>query len=345
MCRLKPVGSPSPMEKRKFFFLHRCFLEVSPADSMRQSSSSAPFTFKTGHKIAISIGVLLVLLAIGGLVVYLRRRPTHQRLYGDSDHDTLNNVGGRGRYRADSFGESMLPRRVLDRSYYNTRLSPLSDDGASSITPLLRTQSESPVLERDQLFSDMSRGSLTILPAAPILRQPRPLPKPRNPRPLVPQRRWNSIQVRMQKKPPLISSFPNATHPLPLSSISIPSSAPSSSSPAQPSSSPTLTSLRNIKPLPPVLDTSLPPLMPQRRTEEKINAAFSSYSPQADLSPATPLRPTPSISSFADTNSTASKTSRHRGLRRKQPHVRNRSGQLELTSESFRCVGERGWNE
>ena len=382
------------------------FLEVSHPDSTRQSPKGTPVKFKTAQIVGMSFGAFVGLLAIGILLVYLltrlgRRRPKHQRSYSDPDEKyddelatmtSLNNRGNdfgaavHGRDRGDSLGESMSSRRILDRSYYDTRRS-FSDGGPSSTTPLLQlslSQSdnrgsdsfglglgdvyESPVSQFRSAgsFDEEFPGPSTlsgpppysrILPPLPILRPLRPLPVPTNPRPLQPQRRSNSIQVRMQTMPPLISS---STTSLPLFSSppsnhsSFPSSG-SGSGPSPPSSSssspPSFTGFRNTDQfISPVLD-KLPPLQPQRRTEESIKVPPSSWSLSSNSnSPVIPFRPTPSISfkEVQHPNAFDNLKPKKLTMRRKHQHARNRSrqsGSLSLTSESFRCAGEKAMND
>jgi len=395
------VSGQFPTTRRRDFTCI-AILDLSGADSTSQSPKGTPGKLKTAHIVGMSIGAFFGLLAIGGLFLCFfvrsgRRRTNHQRIYSNPDekHDdgfaakaSLNNNRGdvpgaavHGRDRGDSLGDALPSRRILDRSYYDTRRS-LSDGGANSTTPLLQpslSQSDNLGSEREPSsfglgLSDIhespttqsrSAGSLDeefhgpsfrhsrILPLPPIFRPPRPLPMPENPRTLHPQRRSNSIQVRMQTKAPLI---PSSTNSLPLFnsppnlSSSLSSSSGSGSSPpplsSSPSSSPS-TGLRNTDSLvTPVLE-NLPPLLPQRRTEDSISSWSLS---NTILGPVTPSRPTPSIS-FKDVHQPDA--SRPKELvklkfRRKQQHGRKRSGEsgsIPLTSESFRCAGEKAMND
>jgi len=297
-------------------------------------------------------------------------------------NSSLNNRGDdtgaavRGRDRGDSLGESLPSGRILDRSYYNTRRS-LSDGGANSTTPLLQpsiSQSDNLASERESSsvglgLSDIhesptsqfrSAGSLDeefpgpsfrhsrILPLPPIFRPPRPLPVPENPRTLHPQRRSNSIHIRMQTKAPLI---PSSTNSLPLfnsppdlsSSISSSSASPP---PLSSSSPPSFTGLRNVDPfISPILET---PLLPQRRTEDSSTPSSWSLS-NITVSPVTPFRPTPSISFKEVQHPDAPRPKEFMKLKfRRKQHGRKRSGEsgsIPLTSESFRCAGEKAMND
>jgi hypothetical protein len=255
------------------------------------------------------------------------------------------------RDREGSFGECIPPRRTVDRSYYNARRS-FSDGGASSITPLLQpssSQSDSPDAEQENhpLFlsesptiqsdeealpsaSSLPRYS-RILPTPPILRPPRPLPKPKYPRPLLPQRRSDSIQVRMQNKPPLISSSTISLTSSPLTSPNASSSQSSS-----PSLSTPFTNLRNIKPFHSPIPEKLPPLLPLRASQENDNLLHSLGNTSLRTVP--PSRPTPALT-FKDTKQP--KQFKKVKLRRNARKRDNQPWSPALTSESFRCAGEK----